>query len=50
MSLLAGDGQHPVQELLASIGTYQEDKAMTQLMPLACNVPDSSIISGYEKA
>lgn len=50
MSLLAGDGQHPVQELLASVGTYQEDKALTQLMPLACNVPDSSSNSGCEKA
>jgi len=24
MSLLAGDGQHPVQELLASVGTYKK--------------------------
>lgn len=26
MSLLAGDGQHPVQELLASPGIYQKDR------------------------
>lgn len=28
MSLLAGYGQHPVQELLASTRTYGKDKAL----------------------